>query len=770
MADKTVPSAAQISASQFNACLARYRPCVQAISASKRAAANKDGNQKTLVELDDYRYGHAVDTFGSDASTTPMTLDEVKLLVEWKLRHGTFRPTLMKLVSSNAPATVEDTVSKAVKAYREHKDVSSAVNILTQLKGIGPATASLLLAVNFPDSVIFFADEAFYWLCGKGAKCPIKYNVKEYLALNEQAQILANRLGVRAVDVERVAYVLMRDGQATGEAPGTSKDGAEAKEDTVQKVPPKRKLSDDKPDVKAPTRRSKRNRPALPYVTMAITARGSRRPTKKKMQPLFPDPIELPLRFATLKERLVSGREETITASWDRLLCEMEKQVEHISSLGSQVIPEIDFDCIDSTEHAETFHSELKRYGVGIIRGVVPLETAAEWEDGVCDYLCENASVRTTTSAPPSSELHEVYWSPAQVKARAHPNVLAAQRFAMSVWTVSRDPEALVNTHRPVTYADRLRVWDYETPGSEAEMPLSARIDGGSVERWEPDGSAPVYKEILRGDWESYDPIDSSVRARVTSDLYHAAESCSIFRAFQGLLAFNGTPAGFVKVCPMVGLATAYILLRPLFTGSGVEEEWKLSQPQDSVLHGALPGYAQDVRPSLHPHLRLDRTLVDVPELGPGDYVIWHPDLIHSVGRKACPERHGSRDTQGRNQPSRQATVRPPSNPSITMYLPACPLTQTNALYLARQRRSFLLGHPGPDFFVAHMRSSAGAGAGSVPSIGESDFHNRPGVQDVSEAGGEDGLRAMGLFPLDEERERETRTAQLANGILFPDL
>lgn len=69
----------------------------------------------------------------------------------------------MKLVSSNASNVVEDTIKKAIGLYRDKSDVSGALQILTQLKGIGPATASLLLAVHDADNVIFFADEAFYW-------------------------------------------------------------------------------------------------------------------------------------------------------------------------------------------------------------------------------------------------------------------------------------------------------------------------------------------------------------------------------------------------------------------------------------------------------------------------------------------------------------------------------------------------------------------------------------------------------------------------------
>ncbi len=253
-------------------------------------------------------------------------------------------------------------------------------------------------------------------------------------------------------------------------------------------------------------------------------------------------------------------------------------------------------------------------------------------------------------------------------------------------------------------------------------------------------------------------PSQSSTRLGVTSDLYHKASACSIFRMFQGWLALNPIPPGHgsVQVCPLPRSATAYFLLRPFFSPSPSsssttattttttahlqpdEADWPFNHTQNSILHGALPSYAQELNPVLHPHLQLERSLVPVPRLEPGDYLIWHPDLVHSI------------------------TAPPTTTAAATtlsaMYLPACPLTQTNALYLARQRKTFLLGHPGPDF---------GGGRG------ESEHAGRPGVQEVNEAGGDDGLRAMGLLPWDEEEsdeDREREVLAMANGILFPDL
>ncbi|KAI3395095.1 hypothetical protein diail_1775 [Diaporthe ilicicola] len=205
--DHLCPSPEDISRPEFDDALAKYDKLIEAVSASKGA---KSG-QKTLAELDRYRYVEAPALFAPSKSSQAMQLGQVQTLVQWKLKHGKFRPTLMKLVSSNEESFVKETVTSAMDLYSKKADASAAIDVLTRLKGIGPATASLLLAVHDPQNVIFFADEAFYWLCNHGKRDHIKYNAKEYKGLHENSQKLAKRLSAKAVDVERVAYVLMND-------------------------------------------------------------------------------------------------------------------------------------------------------------------------------------------------------------------------------------------------------------------------------------------------------------------------------------------------------------------------------------------------------------------------------------------------------------------------------------------------------------------------------------------------------------------------------
>ncbi|OTB05674.1 hypothetical protein M426DRAFT_319660 [Hypoxylon sp. CI-4A] len=453
------------------------------------------------------------------------------------------------------------------------------------------------------------------------------------------------------------------------------------------------------------------------------------------------DPLPIPLseRFAKIKKNLIAGNERAVANSWYRLLSQLRKEADRITAAGSDAIPTIDYFDIHDPVKAAIFRDALKRRGVAIIRKVVPSNVALSWKEETQEYLMHNPPTKGIPSHDP--QLHEMFWSPGQVRARADSRLLEVQRFVMRVWH-SEDEYALVSSNHPVAYADRIRI---RRPG-DITLASGPHVDNGSVERWEMDGygRAGTYNKIFQGRWEEYDPWDSSTRLGVTSDLYNGVGSCSMFRMFQGWLSLSSTPpgSGSLHACPMLHLTTAYLLLRPFFSPrfpSGPsflhDTNWNLNVAQNTVIHGALPGCGiQELSDALHPHLRLGRTMVPIPRVEPGDYVLWHPDAVHAVD-----------------------TVHAGTADASVLYVPACPLTQTNALYLARQRKAFLLGDPAPDFFEG--------------GNGEREFMGRPGVQDVNDAGGEEGLRSMGLMPWDEKRgvavEREL--LRQANGILFPD-
>lgn len=125
---------------------------------------------------------------------------------------------------------------------------------------------------------------------------------------------------------------------------------------------------------------------------------------------------------------------------------------------------------------------------------------------------------------------------------------------------------------------------------------------------------------------------------------------------------------------PFLKLSTSYVLLRPFFKPkSGREasleaDDWE-PDLEDGGFPGTAPGLAQNLSTKSHPHLQLDKTVVSVDFVEPGDQVycasdhhsgchqltritLGHCDLIHAVET----EHTGAED-------------------SSVLYIPAVPLT-----------------------------------------------------------------------------------------------
>ncbi|TVY45959.1 Uncharacterized protein LSUB1_G000205 [Lachnellula subtilissima] len=398
----------------------------------------------------------------------------------------------------------------------------------------------------------------------------------------------------------------------------------------------------------------------------------------------------LPARFASIKQSLLLPHAPAIVASWSRLLSSLRSEISEIATAGSDIIPSIDFEEIHNHSRVQPFANSLRKRGAAIIRGVVPEEQALGWKSEIRDYLIANPQTKAFPKDNPA--VFELYWSPGQIKARANANVIETQRFLMSFWH-SSDPNAAVWTDKPVSYADRLRI---RKPG-DAGFALGAHVDGGSVERWEADGygKGHVYDKVFEGRWEEFDPWESSGRLQAESDLYNGAGACSMFRMFQGWLSMSDTRPGEGTL-----LGGEWIL---------DEKNWELDIEQSSVLQGASLGCTLELNDALHPHLELSKSMIHVPEVRPGDYVAWHCDSLHAVDK-----------------------IHAGKGDSSVLYIPACPLTKTNAEYLVRQREAFLDGTPGPDF---------------PGGIGESEHAGRMTKKDVEIAGGKQALIAMGLGP-----------------------
>lgn len=301
----------------------------------------------------------------------------------------------------------------------------------------------------------------------------------------------------------------------------------------------------------------------------------------------------------------------------------------------------------------------------------------------------------TKTGFPANDpQVFELYWSPPQVKARGHPNMITAQKFLLNLWH-SSDPNSPISLSQPVVYADRVRI---RQPG-DAEFALGPHADGGSVERWEPNGYGVngVYDSVFQGRWEEFNPFESSSRVPAVSDLYHGGGSCSMFRMFQAWLGMSHTAPGegTLKVNPLIQLTTAYFLLRPFFEPikdlpEGKEdqyteeylspENWRLipSDRMTTALHGATPSHGQEMTEKLHPHLDLKNTMVHVPTIRPGDYVAWHCDSKFTFFFSSVifpPTERLTNPPQQQFTPSIKLTAAKPTVPSSTSPLVPSPLS-----------------------------------------------------------------------------------------------
>ncbi|KAL8727471.1 MAG: hypothetical protein Q9181_005702 [Wetmoreana brouardii] len=210
---------------------------------------------KKIQDLDRLRYTDIPELIAKRKQDGEAFLErtEVQSLVEWKLRYGTYRPNLASLVTSNPADEIRKTTSSAFLAFSssDEPNPSKAISTLSKLKGIGPATASLLLSCYDPATIPFFSDELFRWLHweddsdnkqkvskkrksndkASGRHRKINYTAKEYASVYEKTTVVRQRLSrestkdVRAVDVEKAAYGLLKETEQSDVIPAATDDG-----------------------------------------------------------------------------------------------------------------------------------------------------------------------------------------------------------------------------------------------------------------------------------------------------------------------------------------------------------------------------------------------------------------------------------------------------------------------------------------------------------------------------------------------------------------
>ena len=155
-----------------------------------------------------------------------ITKEELERIMRWKLARGKWRPALPGLVRQNAPAAVLAASRAAFKALQKKKGgQEQALKALSELRGIGPATASAVLMLIAPRTSPFMADEAMEAVPALGARV---YTLPHYLhfsaAMAEKAATLGDdwnaELVGRALWTAAKGSVVLPEATAVGEGGG----------------------------------------------------------------------------------------------------------------------------------------------------------------------------------------------------------------------------------------------------------------------------------------------------------------------------------------------------------------------------------------------------------------------------------------------------------------------------------------------------------------------------------------------------------------------
>ncbi|KAG6917418.1 hypothetical protein DXG01_002503 [Tephrocybe rancida] len=440
-------------------------------------------------------------------------------------------------------------------------------------------------------------------------------------------------------------------------------------------------------------------------------------------------PAQLPSHLSDLKKALWK---EELLQSWKDILVELDAEVEAISSKGGDIIPRVSFSDIQAGL-SESQVQAIKDVGVVIVTGGVPQEEALGWKNSIVQYADVNRAHVTGYPAE-NIQIYEMYNSKGQVSGRVHPAIVETQRFLLSLWHTSW-PNTQIDLGVPVSYFDRVRI----RQAGDNTFVLDPHIDNGSVERWEDPTYRQCYQEILKGgdSWKNHDAFDVSPRLDAVQDMYDCSNQGSIFRAWQGWTSMSrtGPGEGTLRVLPMLRLAIPYIILRPFFRFDGDDWVVDLDNP---AFPGSLLGGKQFLTVQTHPHLKLDKTMVGIPTIDPGDQVYWHCDIVHEVEGY----HHGKNDSSVIYIPAVPLTIKTSVLFLMLMYAPS-------ARYLRAQRATFEAGLPAPDF---------------PKGPGESQCVGRATPADISSL---EGRRAFGLEPFEVNEGGDPNFIKTVNDILF---
>lgn len=170
-------------------------------------------NDPKLQELDAWFWGSLGDAIRA-RDPNRLTAPELVRVVEWKLARGKFRPNLVKFARAHTEATAGKATSEALKRFgsssngddrNENKNgLAACLAPLCALKGIGPATASAVLAAATP--LIPMMSDELIAVALPNATSSQMYSMQRLQALVDKTRAKAKRVGMTPREVERAIF------------------------------------------------------------------------------------------------------------------------------------------------------------------------------------------------------------------------------------------------------------------------------------------------------------------------------------------------------------------------------------------------------------------------------------------------------------------------------------------------------------------------------------------------------------------------------------
>ena len=370
---------------------------------------------------------------------------------------------------------------------------------------------------------------------------------------------------------------------------------------------------------------------------------------------------------AAIRDRIEASRRTVgdVLAEIEGYIREEVADINADRERGEDVWPVIEFADIDAGTVPAELVAKLHRRGCAVIRGLFPREQAEEWDRAAVEYVDQNHFFENYTgpaddffgTVMSKPEIYPIYWSRSQMEARQHPRMATAQAFLNSQWKSTTAGRQWFDPDRDSLYPDRLR---RRPPGTDSAG-LGTHLDPGTLDLWMTSGYQQHFRNLFSGDFAAYDPWDASHRTEAAQ--YPGSTMCSAFRTFQGWTALSEMKhdQGVLHTVPIVK-AMAYLMLRPL--AADVPDDDMCSVRPDQVF------------PALEKwHAPLLEGLSGIPDVGPGDSVWWHSDMIHAVAPV--------KDQQGWGN---------------VMYIPAAPWCEKNARYAESVRAALAEGRSPSDF------------------------------------------------------------------------